>query len=299
MTVTALRRAVWMQRLVDLWSLTKLKQTALLLVTGFCGYLLSRGWPVPPVEGLGMLAGLFLSISGCTALNMVLDRDLDARMGRTAGRPLPAGRLGVGEAALFGGALALAGLTLCFTLDWRFGAVVAAGFAFDLGIYTAGLKRRSPLSIVLGGVAGGMPVLAGRVLAVGRVDPVGLLLAAAVLLWIPAHILTLALRHAADYRAAGVPVWPNHYGSHSTRLVIAAANLLNALVLTAAGLLLGIHPAALALLLALGGAMVGLSLYQLLVPTERRNWLLFKAASVYMLVASLVLTMGSLMAASV
>lgn len=294
MTVTALPRAAWEQRLVDLWSLIKFKQTALLLVTGLCGYLLSHGWPMPPHEGLGLLAGLFLAISGCTAVNMVLDRDLDARMVRTAGRPLPAGRLRVREAALFGGGLALAGLALCCILDWRFGAVVAAGFAFDLGIYTAWLKRRSPLSIVLGGVAGGMPVLAGRVLAIGRLDGPGLLLAAAVLLWIPAHILTLALRHAADYRAAGIPVWPTRYGVPSTRLLIAAANLLNVLVLSAAGLLLRIHPIALALLLVMGGAMLALALLQLLAPTDRRNWFLFKAASVYMLVSSLVLTMGSL-----
>jgi protoheme IX farnesyltransferase len=280
--------------LADFWSLIKFRQTALLLVTGFCGYLIGRGWPVPPNEGLGMLAGLFLAIAGCTALNMVLDRGVDARMERTASRPLPAGRIRPAWAAAFGIALTPVGLGVCLALDWRFGAIVTLGVAFDLLVYTAWLKRRSALSILFGGVAGGMPVLAGRVLGLGHLDLVGVLLAASVLLWIPAHILTLALRYAADYRAAGVPVWPNRYGARSTRLIVAAANLLNALVLIACGLLLGIHPAALALLLTSGAAMVVLSLVQLIRPTDRRNWLLFKAASVYMLLSSLLLTIGEL-----
>lgn len=296
MAITTLPRAAWTQRFADFWALIKFKQTALLLVTGFCGYLLGRGWPVPPLEGLGMLAGLFLAISGCTALNMVLDRDIDARMARTAGRPLPAGRIRPSQAALLGSSLAAAGLALCLALDWRFGLVVTAGLAFDLLVYTTWLKRRSALSIVFGGVAGGMPVLAGRVLALGYVDPIGLLLASAVLLWIPAHILTLALRHADDYRAAGVPTWPNQYGPRATRLFIAVSNLLNALTLTTTALLLRLHPIPLALLVALGLAMLALAAAQLVAPTDRRNWLLFKAASVYMLLSSLLLTGGSLLA---
>ncbi len=295
MAITTLRKAAWTQRLDDFWALIKFKQTALLLVTGFCGYLLGRGWPVPPLQGLGILAGLFLTIGGCTALNMVLDRDIDARMARTAGRPLPSGRIRPLPAALFGGSLAAAGLALGFALGWRFGLVVAVGIAFDLLVYTAWLKRRSALSIVFGGVAGGMPVLAGRVLAIGRVDLVGLLLAAAILLWIPAHILTLALRHADDYRAAGVPTWPNRYGHRATYLFVALSNLLNALALAAGGLLLRIHPATLVPLLALGAALVALSSIQALAPNNRRNWFLFKAASIYMLVSCLLLTIGKLL----
>jgi len=295
MTVGALRETSWVRRIADFWALTKARQTALLLITGLGSYTLTRGWPLDPLEALWMAAALLLSISGCTALNMLLDRGIDARMGRTAGRPLPARRMRPAQAAVFGGGLSLAGLVLALGLDLRFGAVVAAGFAFDLLIYTIWLKRRTALSIVFGGAAGGMPVLAGRVLALGRVDLVGLLLAGSILLWIPSHILTLAIRYAGDYRQAGVPVWPNVYGARATRLLVAGANLVNTAVLTACAFLLRVHAVPLGLLLAMGLGLFGLSLLQLLRPTERRNRLLFKAASVYMLVSSILLTIGGLL----
>lgn len=288
----AQRRAA-LARAGDFCALIKFRQTVLLLLTGCCAYVLTRGLPLDPFEAVWMTVGLALSISGCTALNMLLDRDIDARMERTAGRPLPAGQLRAGEVAVFGGILTALGLALSFGLNLRFGVVVALGFAFDLLVYTAWLKRHTPLSIVLGGVAGGMPVLAGRVLALGQVDLLGLLLASSILLWIPSHILTLALRYADDYRRAGVPVWPNVYGPRATRLFIAGANLLNTLVLATCACLLRVHLMARAMLLGMSAGMFVLSVLQLIAPTERRNWLLFKFASVYMLLSSLLLTAGS------
>jgi protoheme IX farnesyltransferase len=294
-TETLVRRQIWLDRVGDFWALTKIRQTALLVTTGASAYLLTRGLPLDPLEFVQMIMGLLLSISGCTALNMLLDRRIDAQMERTADRPLAAGRVQPGEALIFGVLLSLIGLALSFWLDLYFGLVVAAGFAVDLLVYTAWLKRRTPLSIVFGGVAGGMPVLAGRVLALGHVDIVGLFLATSILLWIPSHILTLALRYSRDYRRAGVPVWPNVYGPRSTRLAIAIASLLNTMVLAACTFLLGVQPVARVLVLGMSFAMFELSILQLVVPTDRRDWLLFKLASLYMMLSSLLLTVGSLM----
>jgi protoheme IX farnesyltransferase len=281
-------------RLRGFWALTKFRQTALLLVTGICAYTLTQGLPFNPFEGLRMATALLLSISGCTALNMLLDRDIDARMSRTADRPLPAGDVGPAEALVFGGLLSAIGLSLSFALDLPFGLVVTAGFLLDLLVYTAWLKRRTPFSIILGGISGGMPILAGRVLALGRVDAVGALLAGSVLLWIPSHILTLALRYTDDYERAGVPMWPQAYGRRATRLFIAITNVLNTLILASAGMMLRIHRLSLLLLFGASLGIFALSAVQLVAPTERRNWVLFKAASFYMLVSSLVLTLGSL-----
>lgn len=283
-----------MTRLADLWALIKPRQTALLLVTGLCAYTLTRGLPFDPLKGAWMTVGLLLAIAGCTALNMLIDRDIDARMERTMDRPLPAGRIRPMQALLFGGLLSAAGLTLSFALDTRFGSVVAVGFLFDLLVYSAWLKRRTPFSILFGGVSGGMPVLAGRVLGLGRIDLVGLLLAASVLLWIPSHILTLAIRYTDDYRRAGVPMWPIVYRPRATRMTIAGANVLNTLILAISGLLLHVHLVALILLLGISLGMLVLSMLQLIRPTERRNWLLFKTASLYMLASSLLLTVGAL-----
>ncbi len=294
MAAEVVGKSAWVRRLADYWALTKAKQTALLLLTGVAGYVMPLGRSASPARAAAMALGLFLSLAGCTALNMLLDREIDARMSRTAARPLPQGRLRPLEAGLFGGVLSLAGLGLCFRLQPAFGGVVAAGFFFDLLVYTAWLKRRTALSILFGGVAGGMPILAGRTLALGHIDALGLLLSGSVLLWIPAHILSLALHYAEDYRRAGIPVWPNRYGAHSTRVVVVAASALNAVALGAAAWVARVHPLALGLQLAAGMLMLLLALGQLVRPTERGNWRLFKAASVYMLGSTLLLTLGSL-----
>jgi protoheme IX farnesyltransferase len=294
MEATAYRRAT-LARLADFWALTKGKQTALLSITGFCAYTLSQGPPLDLVEATWMIATLLLSISGCTALNMFLDRDIDARMRRTANRPLPAGRMRPFEARVFGVLLSAVGLALAFGLGLRFGSIAALGFIFDLLVYTVWLKRRTPFSVVLGGVSGGMPVLAGRVLALGHVDLVGLLMASSILLWTPSHNLTLAIRYADDYDRAGVPVWPNVYGVRAARQFIAGANFLNALAFVSCAFLLRVHPVAQVVLLGTSLGVFVLSVRQLLAPTEQRDRLLFKIASFYMMASLLLLVGGAFM----
>lgn len=274
-------------------ALIKPWQTLLLLVTGVCAYALSLPGQVRLDQLLGGGLALLGAISGCTALNMVLDRDIDAQMERTTRRPLPAGLLAPRSAILFGVVLSASGLALAWAMAPLFGLILSLGFVADLGVYTLWLKRRTPMSILWGGVSGGMPALAGRVLAVGRVDAVGLLLAAGVLLWIPAHILTLSMHYAREYRLAGIPIWPNVYGANTTRRVVAGAALLDVGVLVAAGWLLNIHPVAMATLGLLGGALFGLGLAAMVRPSEALNWRLFKFASLYMLGAFVCLTIGA------
>lgn len=290
----ALPRPAGLQRARAFLALTKPLQTLLLLVTGVCAYALSLPGQVRWAELVGGGLALSGAIAGCTALNMVLDRDIDARMGRTTRRPLPAGLLDLRAALLFGLALSAGGLTLAWTLSPLFGLVVSMGFVIDLVIYTLWLKRRTPLSILWGGISGGMPALAGRALAVGRLDLIGLLLAAGVLLWIPAHILTLSLHYAPQYQKAGVPVWPNVYGPTATRRLVAVATLADALVLLLAGWLLHIHPLAMGILVSLGTFLSCIAVAALLQPSERLNWILFKLASLYMLGAFVCLTVGTI-----
>lgn len=276
-------------------SLTKPKQTALLLATGIGAYVLTAS---PHLEwarlGLG-IAALALAVSGCTALNMVLDRDIDAKMGRTARRPLPNGDMSAISALVFALTLSVVGLALAWSLSVVFGAVVSAGFFFDLVIYTMWLKRRTPLSIVFGGISGGMPALAGRALALGRLDAVGALLAAGVVLWIPAHILTLSTRYQTEYDAAGVPVWPGVFGPDATRRVVAVGTMLSTVVLTAAGVIERISPVALVALVGIGAVLDVMAIAALFRPSESRNWMLFKTASVYMLAAFACLTFGAVL----
>jgi len=276
-------------------ALTKPKQTALLLATGIGAYVLTAS-PVVDWARMGAgMASLALAVSGCTVLNMVLDRDIDAMMGRTSERPLPGGEIDVRVATVFGMTMSLVGVGLAALLSPLFWAVVGCGFFFDLIIYTMWLKRRTPLSILFGGISGGMPALAGRVLVLGRIDAVGLLLAAGVVLWIPSHILTLSTRYAEEYDGAGVPVWPIVFGPTATRRVVAVATILAAVVLTAAGVLERIAPVALGGLVALGVGVSALGFVALVGPSDKRNWLLFKAASAYMLGAFALLTLGAIL----
>ena len=119
---TITRRLFGQTRAKDLLALVKTRQTALLVVTGVSAYVLTRGLSFDLLEAVCMATGPLLAVSGCTALNMLLDRDIDARMGRTANRPLAAGRIQPTETLVFGGLLSLLGLALSFWLDQRFAA---------------------------------------------------------------------------------------------------------------------------------------------------------------------------------
>jgi protoheme IX farnesyltransferase len=172
--------------------------------------------------------------------------------------------------------------------------LVAAGLFLEVVIYTMWLKRRTPWSILLGGLAGGMPILAGRALALGKVDEVGLLLALAVLCWIPAHNLTLGMLHLDDYRSAGVPTFPLTYGRRATYWLIALSGALAALAMTAAFVRTGLPPAILLLAIMLGAGLLCFALLAWIRPSEGRNMILFKYASFYMLCCMLLLAVGGL-----
>lgn len=271
------------------WSLIKSLQTGLLLATGIAGYLTVR-CPVTNWQTLLSLTGsLFLAISGSTVLNMWYDRDLDARMRRTACRPLPSGRIKPQEAFYLGLVLSALGIGWSLALDPLYGWIVFAGLFFDVVIYTIWLKRRTPWSIVWGGISGGMPILAGRALGAGQVDWIGILLALAILFWIPTHIMTFSVRYFDDYQRAGIPTFPAYYGFQATNLVIAASSLLAALAIGLAGIGIGITWGYLRVLIVLSVGLLVLALSSLARPSERVNFGLFKYASLYMLSAMLLL----------
>ena len=271
------------------WTLIKSLQTGLLLITGLAAYMSAR-CPVTTWETLlAVTATLFLAISGSTVLNMVYDRDLDAKMKRACMRPLPSGKVSVREALLLGLFLSIAGVGGAFLMSPLYGAVVFAGLFFDVAVYTIWLKRRTPYSIIIGGLAGGMPALAGRSLAVGAIDPLGILLALAVLLWIPTHILTYNIKYADDYARAGVPTFPSTYGVNVTRVIITLSSVGAAMAVTLAAIGIGMSWGYLRLLVILGGGLFALAAASMWRPSERLNHGLFKYASVYMLGSMLLL----------
>ncbi len=277
------------KKIHNYWPLIKSLQTGLLLATGIAGYL-SAHTPPSLASLLGAVGSLFLAISGSTILNMWYDRDIDIVMNRTHNRPLAAGRVSQREALWLGLVLSTAGVGWSMLLSPVYGLVVFAGLFFDVIVYTVWLKRRTCWSILWGGISGGMPILAGRVMALGRIDMIGVLLALAVLFWIPTHMMTFSMRYFDDYRLASVPTFPSRYGFEATRAILALSAIIAAACMGVAGVMIGIQAGFLRLMVVLSAGLLLLSLATVFRPSEQINFSLFKYASLYMLASMILLS---------
>lgn len=212
----------WAVRARDYLTLTKPSIILLLLITTVPAMILAAdGWPgLWPVAAT--LIGGMMAAGGAAAVNMYLDRDIDAIMQRTRLRPIPRGAILPRNAAIFGYALGLASAPwLLFTVNALAAALALGAAAFYVFAYSLYLKRRTMHNTVLGGVAGAMPPLIGWVAITGslRLDSVipGLLLFLIVFYWQPPHFWALALGLERDYRAANIPMMPVVLGERRTK----------------------------------------------------------------------------------
>ena len=202
----------------DYATLTKPRIMSLLVLTAVCS-MVAGAHGAPDGVALAALAlGGALACGGASALNHVLDRDIDRVMGpRTSSRPVAAGRIAPARAVVFGLTL----LVLSFVVLTALATVQAAvlsllGGAFYVLVYTMWLKRSTPQNIVIGGAAGAIPPLAGWAAANGHVGLGAVFLFAIVLLWTPPHFWALALLLAPRYAAAEVPMLPVVRGEQAT-----------------------------------------------------------------------------------
>jgi heme o synthase len=275
------------------WPLIKSLQTGLLLSTGIAGYLSSRP-PFSIALLLGLTFSLFLAISGSTILNMWYDRDIDAKMKRTHMRPAASGELDQREVFLVGMVVSILGIGWAVMIQPLYGLVVFSGWFFDVVVYTVWLKRRTCWSILWGGISGAIPILSGRVLAVGEIELVGILLGLSILFWIPTHTLTYSMKFRVDYKNAGVPTFPETYGERFTRMTIAVSSILAAAAIGWASILVGLSAGLLSLIAVLTAVMLILAFATLRIHTDRMNFMLFRYASVYMLSAMVILSIQGL-----
>lgn len=280
-------------KLKHYWSLTKSLQTGLLVLTGLTGFVSAR-CPVYNLSGIvSVIGSLFLVVSGSTILNMVWDRDIDAKMNRTKHRPLPAGLIDPREAWIVGLSISALGLFWAAYLNLLFALIVFAGLFFDVLVYTIWLKRKTAWSIVWGGISGGMPILAGRALGVGAIDEVGILFMFGILFWIPTHILTFSIKYADDYAAARVPTFPSTYGVATTRIIISISSFIAAFSMILSGVMMGLGAGYLRLIVVLAVGLLGLAMSTIFTPSERINFGLFKYASLFMMTSMFVVILGA------
>ena len=210
-------RAGVRQRLRDYVTLTKPRIISLLLVTTVAPMVIAlRGWP----DGwtvLWTVLGGYLMAGGANAINMFMDRDIDAHMPRTRLRPIPSGRMSAGHVLAFGVVLGAAAFAVFALLLNLLSAVLAlAGLLFYVFVYTRWLKRTSPQNIVIGGAAGAFPPLVGWAAATGEVSLTAVYLFLIVFFWTPPHFWALALVKRKDYGRAGIPMAPNVWGERET-----------------------------------------------------------------------------------
>ena len=200
----------------DLLELTKPKVQSLLLLTTVTTMYVA-GDPSLGLVALTCLGG-YLSAGGAGAINHYFDRDIDARMKRTASRPVPAGRIAPRTALLFGCALVCCSLlVLSLAVNPLAAALSFSGFLGYVFVYTVWLKRRSPQNIVIGGAAGAVPPLVGWAAVTGSLSGTAVMLFFIVFFWTPPHFWSLSLLMKDEYAKVGVPMLPVVRGETETR----------------------------------------------------------------------------------
>ena len=213
------------QVVADYATLTKPKVQSLLLLTTVTTMYVAGD----PSVGLVLLTclGGYLSAGGAGAVNNFWDRDIDARMTRTADRPVPSGRVSPRAALIFGVVLAaLSFVELTLLVNVLAAVLALSGFVGYVGIYTVWLKRRTPQNIVIGGAAGAVPPLVGWAAATGHLAPTALYLFAIVFYWTPPHFWALSILMREEYARVGVPMMPVVRGERETRRQILLYSLL-------------------------------------------------------------------------
>jgi protoheme IX farnesyltransferase len=245
---------------------------------------------------LSAVITIALGCAGCNTVTCYIDRDIDAVMTRTQSRPIPSMRIDPPQKALVFG-LSLVGLSLVLALIRNLLSFVSIAVgAFDnIVIYSWLLKRRSPVNILLGGISGGLPTIFGWAYVANNVSLTAVLMAFLVVLWIPNHIWSLAVRFKEDYAKAKVPMLPVVTEEEKALRYIAATSLL--LVIFSLWLFFSGTFGLVYLFVAsvLGGLICALNMWLFFSPTKRTAWLVFKFSSPYLAMIFLAMIIDSLL----
>jgi protoheme IX farnesyltransferase len=281
-------------RVADFFALLKPRVMSLVVFSGFAGMFVAPGFADmnPLLAAVAMLC-LALGAGASGAFNMWYERDIDAIMHRTRGRPLPRGRVAPENAAAFAAFFTLFPVMLMgMATNWTAAALLAFASFFYVVIYTVWLKRRTPQNIVIGGAAGAFPPMIGWAAVTGDVTWASFVLFAIIFMWTPPHFWALSLFANEDYKRAGIPMMTVVAGEKSTKIqMLVYAVLL--LPLTIAPVFMGVagwgYGAAAA---ALGAFFIFTSVKTLLDPTHKSARLMFGYSVFYLFALFLALMIG-------
>ena len=210
----------------DYFALLKPRVMTLVVFTGVVGLTLAPGH-LHPVLALAAVLSIAVGAGASGAINMWYERDVDALMNRTRGRPLVRGKIAPAEALTFGVVLSLFSIMLLgLATNWVAAFWLAVASAFYVFVYTIWLKRRTPQNIVIGGAAGAFPPVIGWAAVTGHAPLEAWLLFALIFFWTPPHFWALALYRSDDYARAGIPMLPVVKGKRHTKWQMLAYTLL-------------------------------------------------------------------------
>jgi len=249
----------------------------------------ANGLPSVDIIFFTIIGGI-LSSGGSSAINQYIDREMDAKMMRTARRPIPSGRIEPINALIFGlSMVAWSVLVLGIFVNWLAAGLAFLGSIYYVVLYTLILKRNTVVNIVIGGGAGAIPVLVGWAAATGTLDPQAFILFAIVFYWTPPHSWALAIMVNKDYAAANVPMMPVARGEKVTRyqilfysIQLVVITLIPALMLllpNAPVMLEGIY---LLSAILLGGGLIWLSVKLIRVADKAMARTVYKYSSIYL-----------------
>ncbi len=259
------------ERLSCYWRLCKPNVVALMVFTAWVGMLLASPGAFPLRAFLFGTLGIALMAGAAAAINQVVERQVDARMMRTRGRPIPRGQIAPRECVWFALATGASGFAVLWlgTNPLTAWLTLASLVGYAL-IYTLWLKRATPQNIVIGGAAGATPPLLGWTAVTGQVDPYALVLFLIIFTWTPPHFWALAIYRKADYAKAGIPMLPVTHGDDHTRLQILLYTVL-LVVVSLLPFLLGVN----GVVYVVGALLLGAAfLYHVLMMmiTRQRRW---------------------------
>ncbi|MDA4135932.1 MAG: heme o synthase [Thaumarchaeota archaeon] len=285
----------FLESLKNYWELIKPKIVLLLVFTGIAGMLVAYKEAGVAPSALQLLLGttaIFLGSAGAEVLTNYHDRDIDSVMKRTNKRPIPSGRISPRNALVFGFAASILSVVIAYWFNWLAAALMVGGLLDNVVVYSLWLKRRSWLNIILGGISGGVPVLVGYAAIAGTLSPLAIFMSALVVVWIPTHIWSLAIKTRADYEEAKIPMLPVVVSIRVATVCIAFTSSLLAVFSLSILFVVAVSPFYIVSALACGAVLLGYSVKLAVDKTEKTAWTLFKITSPYLTVIFTVLILN-------
>lgn len=270
--------------------LSKPRLVYLLFFTGFAAMIIASSlYGYMWVRIVILSFAIIFGVMGSNAMTNFVDREIDNVMERTKKRPIPSGKIKPHSALIYAISMVVIGTALAGIINIWSGVFILLGFLDSALIYNALTKRKTPLNIILGAPAGGLPVLAGWVGIAGRLELLPVMLFLLIMIWTPIHIWSLAYFYREDYRKAGIPMLPVILGRKKVYVLLAALNF----VMVGFSVYIGFFYS-LSLLYIISSIVLGLiiiffSLQLIIKQKEKIAWVLFKLTSPYLAVIFIIL----------